>query len=196
MTYSKNIIVYVWSVAFMALVGLFILPATEANAEDMMDMNKAKERGVYVGYNFAYSDVDTDVGSSNGEGETLLIGYRFNDMVRLEYSRETVDYDDVTNSLNADRTTIEGEFNFLSLIYQAHSGNWQPYVRLALGSSDIDLVHYTNNTRTGTRYYSDSGYVVGVGVDYAVANSLSLRADFTSYSEDQNVFNIGPIYHF
>jgi opacity protein-like surface antigen len=196
MTHCRDGIAFVHPTALVALVGLFSLTATGAGAEDMMGMNKAKESGVYVGLNYARSEVDTAAGSVDGDGETLLIGYRFNDTVRVEYSRESVDYDDITNYFNIDRISTEGDFQFLSLIYQAHFDNWQPYVRLALGDSEVDEVQYLNDGTVQNFSASDSGIAVGFGVDYAVTDSFSLRADFVSYSEDQDVLNIGPIYHF
>ena len=80
----------------------------------MMGMNKAKESGVYVGLNYARSEWIQVL---------RLIGYRFNDR-----------YENIPASHYDDNIiSIEGDFQFLSLIFQAHYDKWQPYVRLALG---------------------------------------------------------------
>lgn len=64
----------------------------------------------------------------------------------------------------------------------------------SVGDSEVDKVQYLNDGTVGNFSASDSGIAVGFGVDCAGTDSFSLRADFVSYSEDQDVLNIGPTY--
>ena len=112
----------------VALVGLFSLMSTGAGAEDMMGMNKAKERGVYVGLNYADvqndSIISLDNSSAEYDGDSIgfLVGYRINANWRLEYQWQDADYDDIVSDLGNKLTNIEDEIDIFSIIYQAHMG--------------------------------------------------------------------------
>ena len=64
------------------------------------------------------------------------------------------------------------------------------------GDIEVYEIQYVNDGRVRNFSASDSGIAVGFGVDYAGPDSFNRRADFVSYSADQDVLNSGPIYHF
>ncbi len=177
------------------LVIILGLAFTPAHAGDGQSNNTNPESGFYVGLTYVDSEIDSDILDTSGDGEGYTIGYRFNNGLSIEYTLNRIDYDDI-NYHGTKVTNIEGDFQFLSLMYQGKYDKWEPYVRLAFADSEVDETQVYGNGSTASFSSSDDGFVVGIGTDYAFTDHVSLRLDYSIYSEDQAVLSLGPVIRF
>ena len=124
-----------------------------------------------------------------------MAGYRFDNGLSIEYTFNQIDYDDI--HYGSSRVTgIEGDFQLLSLVYQGKFDKWEPYVRLAFGDSDLSLTEVGPGFDPISYSGGDNGFAVGFGTDYAFTENVSLRLDYSIYSEDQEVLSLGPVIRF
>ena len=168
---------------------------TPVIAEDRMSNRNTPTQGFYLGLSYVDSEIDTDSLDTSGDGEGFSIGYRFNNGLSVEYTLNQIDYDDI-NHFGTQITGIEGDFQFLSIMYQGRFDKWEPYIRFAYGDSDLEEVQIYTDGSSRSFSSGDTGYATGFGTDYAFTDNFSFRLEYTFYSENQEVLSLGPVYRF
>lgn len=165
--------------------GLFV----PAYAQDM-----TTEGGLYVGYGQVQRTVETIFGDVDGDGSSIILGYRRDAFLSFELEVQDIDYDDITvQDVRVFDTT--GDFTYFSIIFSGEYGQWQPYGKLIFGDSDVSGKAMQGDT-VSTSKVTDSGQAFGLGFDFAFTDNFVLRADYTIQSDHQDVITIAPIWRF
>ena len=178
--------------------------------------SSAGERGFYMGIEPIATSTSVELTEDttvhvDGLGAAVLLGWRLNESMRLEFTHHALEYGDIEQSgvrFNDPETgetrdldgvqlthTADGSFNAVSFMYQRHYGRWQPFARVGVAYSEVvlDARQYTNHSDSAKRSF---GSVVGIGTDFALIGGLSLRTDITYVPDGRVGFGIGTLWHF
>lgn len=185
----KNIMTNASCVALV----LSALAVTSTKAQSL-DNDSAASSGFYVGYGIVERSVESNFGDLDGDGSSIIFGYRHDKNLSYELEIQDIDYDDlVVDDIRVHDTT--GEFTYFSIIWSGQYGAVEPYARIIFGDSDVSA-RATQGDLTTSETVSDSGEAFGVGLNYAFTENFVVRADFTVQSEHQDVLTIAPIWRF